>query len=128
MPAFDISPKPAAGRQLIQSYGDGGFRIAGAAHRGSVLVFPERTMPWAVKTAAGITVASLADVVAEAEHVAFLLIGCGASLVPPPAVLRQHLKGAGLILEWMDTGAACRTFNVLLLEDRRVAAALIAVP
>jgi uncharacterized protein len=57
-----------------------------------------------------------------------LLIGCGTGPAPVPAPLRAGLKSAGMSLEWMDTGAACRTFNILLAEQRRIAAALIAVP
>ena len=51
----------------------------------------------------------------------------GPAFLPSPKGLRESLKDRGLVLEWMDTGAACRTFNVLLAEDRHCAAALIAV-
>lgn len=67
----------------------------------------------------------LADVLATKP--ALLVIGCGAAFQPPPPGLRDALRAAGAALEWMDTGAACRTFNVLLAEDRGAAAALIAV-
>ena len=127
MPGLDITPHVVAGRQLIQSYGNMQFRIAGNAHRGSVIVLPERTLPWAVREAAAITVESLAAVT-KAEAVAgILVIGCGPRFQPVPMGLREGLKAAGLALEWMDTGAACRTFNVLLAEERACAAALIAI-
>jgi uncharacterized protein len=55
-----------------------------------------------------------------------VVMGCGATFLPPPPGLRAALRDKGLVLEWMDTGAACRTFNVLLGEDRAAVAALIA--
>lgn len=117
----------APGRQLIQGYGDRGFRIAGEAHRGSVIVLPERTLAWAVEEAAGITVDSLAAVTGAGAAAEILVVGCGARFCGVPEGLREGLREAGLVLEWMDTGAACRTFNVLLAEERACAAALIAV-
>jgi uncharacterized protein len=117
-----------AGRQLIQGYGDGGFRIAGEVYRGSVLILPERTVPWSVLDPEGIIPDTLAEVTADATPFRILVVGCGRRFVPPPEGLGGSLREAGVALEWMDTGAACRTFNVLLLEGRDVAAALIAVP
>ena len=61
------------------------------------------------------------------DGVEILVVGCGAPFEPPPSGLREGLSEKGVVLEWMDTGAACRTFNVLLAEDRACAAALIAV-
>ncbi|MCH7865350.1 MAG: Mth938-like domain-containing protein [Proteobacteria bacterium] len=124
---MDITPLVPAGRQLIQSYGGGRFRIAGQVHQGSVLVFPERTLPWPVTGIDGITLDSLADVTASGQAADILIIGCGPAFLPVPKGLREGLKAAAVALEWMDTGAACRTFNVLLAEDRACAAALIAV-
>ena len=128
MSGLDITPRVPAGRQLIQGYGDGGFRIAGQAHRGPVIILPERTAPWSVLDPAAITLASLTEATADAKLSRILIVGCGPRFVPPPAGLRERLREAGIALEWMDTGAACRTFNVLLIEGRDVAAALIAVP
>jgi uncharacterized protein len=116
-----------AGRQLIQSYGEGRFRIAGVVHVGSVLVRPDRTQPWPVTEAVAITAEGLIAALGPEPAVDILLIGCGAAFLPAPKELRTTLKAAGMALEWMDTGAACRTFNVLLAEERRAAAALIAV-
>ena len=88
-------------------------------------MFAEETRPWPVATADEITFPSL-QAVAGAE-VDILVLGCGERFRPAPGDLRAALRDHGVVLEWMDTGAACRTFNVLLIEDRRVAAALIAV-
>ncbi len=124
---MEVTPLVPAGRKLIQAYGEGGFRIAGGRVAGSVLVFPERVVAWPVERFADITLADLAEVLAEKPGVELLLVGCGERPPPAPPSLREDLRGAGIVADFMDTGAACRTFNVLLAEDRRVAAALIAV-
>lgn len=124
---MDVTPLVPPGRQLIQAYGDGGFRIAGQRHEGSVLVFPQRTVAWAVTDIAALDGSSLGEVLSETPPVEILLLGCGPRILLPPPALRRFLREAGIALELLDTGAACRTFNVLLGEERRVAAALIAV-
>lgn len=124
---MDITPLIPAGRQIIQRYGDGGFRINGERREGSMLVFPERSLPWPVHSLADVDIASLTEVIAAAGMVSVLLLGCGANIGPIPASLRQELRNHGIVVELMDTGGACRTFNVLLAEERQVAAALIAV-
>ena len=124
---MDVTPVVPGGRQLIQGYDTGGFRIAGIRHAGSVLVLPEQTLAWPVDSPEQITADSLAPVRTAAPAVEILVLGCGARFVMIPAELRASLKAAGIVVEAMDTGAACRTFNLLLAEDRRVAAALIAL-
>lgn len=124
----DITPLVPAGRQVIEGYGDGGFRIAGVTHHGSVLVFRETTLPWPVADNAAIAAETLSEVISATPPVDILLIGCGARAAPLDAALRVALREKGIGTEIMDTGAACRTFNVLVAEDRAVAAALIAVP
>lgn len=124
---IDINPVVPQGRQLIQSYGDGQFNISTVVFQGSVLVFPDETTPWSVSSADEVSVDTLSPITSRADQFDILLIGSGASFGRIPADLRRGLKDIGLVLEWMDTGAACRTFNVLVGEERRVAAALIAV-
>jgi uncharacterized protein len=124
---FDITPKLPAGRNLIEGYGAGQFRIAGKILHGSQIVFPERTVSWSVNASQDVALSSLQEVTTSPERVRILLVGCGRHFGPPPKALGAALRVHGIFLEWMDTGAACRTFNVLLLEDREVAAALIAV-
>jgi len=123
----DITPAVAAGRQVIQGYGAGGFRIAGKALTGSVIIFSERTVPWDAESYENISRQSLSAVFDEATDIEVLLIGCGARTGLPRPDIRDALRLVSVVPEWMDTGAACRTFNVLLSEDRAVAAALIAV-
>jgi uncharacterized protein len=125
----DITPLIPAGRQIIESYGDGRFRVSGTAYASSILVFPDRTLPWAAAGAADISLDNL-DAVAQAAAagtVDVLLIGCGPRMTLIPSELRRTLRAAGIVIEPMDTGAACRTYNVLMSEGRRVAAALIPV-
>ncbi|HEY6335563.1 MAG TPA: Mth938-like domain-containing protein [Alphaproteobacteria bacterium] len=123
----DLTPEIPAGRQLIQGYGEGHFRIGGVLHQGSVIVLAERTLSWPVATLAEVTLESLDAVTHARPGVEILLIGCGRQPAPLKSPLRNALKKIGIGLELMDTGAACRTYNVLLSEERRVAAALIAI-
>ena len=117
----------ATAPHVIDAYGGGGFRVDGESVRGSVIVLPERVVAWGVSEAGGITLESLHPVVGVAREVEILLIGTGArfSLVSP--ALRQALRERGISADAMDTGAACRTYNILRAEGRLVVAALIAV-
>jgi len=118
---MELTQVAQPGKQVIERYGPSGFRVSGAIYRGPVLVFPDRTVTW---TAAAITAEALAPVV-EHGGVELLLLGLGRQMTPVAAALRASLKARGIAIEAMDTGAACRTYNVLLGEDRRVAAALL---
>lgn len=124
---MDVTPLIPAGRQVINGYGDGGFRIAGSRYEGSVLVLPEQTLAWPVKALAEVTLTSLGLVIEASPRVEILLLGTGLRMMALDPKLRAELRAAGVGVDVMDTGAACRTFNVLLSEERRVAAALIAV-
>lgn len=111
-----------AGRPPIDGYGEGGFRIGGYAHVGGLLLLPERIAQWA--PAEPETAACFADVIAAADQIDVLLVGMGAAIAPLPREARAALDAAGIGFDVMATPAACRTFNVLLAEDRRVAAVL----
>jgi uncharacterized protein len=128
---MEITPLVPVGRQLIETYGNGRFVIAGVAFEGSVLVFPRRTLAWPVRAVDELSKESLNELVegdlVERGEVDILVLGTGAHLTPIPPDLRYWLRQHGIVVECMDTGAACRTYNVLLAEERRVAAALIAV-
>lgn len=121
---MDVTPLIASDRQVIDSYGSDGFRVSGAAFDGAIIVFPDGTQRWSAAAMADVTVASLEPVLAHGG-VEILLLGCGRRMVPVAQALRQRLREAGIVIDTMDTGAACRTYNVLLAEDRRVAAALL---
>jgi len=121
---MDLIPVATVGRQVIERYGASGFRVSGLIYHGPVLVFPDRTVPWAAASAADVTLDTLAPVI-EHGGVEILLLGLGVSARAVSAALRTKLRAARIVLEPMDTGAACRTYNVLVAENRRVAAALI---
>jgi uncharacterized protein len=115
------------GRQVIQSYGGGGFLISGTRHTGSVLVLPERTLPWPVTSAAGLVGDVLDPVLAPDAAIDLVLVGLGGTGGAIDKDLRDRLKQVRIAVETMSTAAACRTYNILLGEQRRVVAALIAV-
>jgi uncharacterized protein len=123
--SLDITPIIPEGRQLIEGYGEGGFRIGGVKYAGAVLVFPEKTLPWPMGEADGASLASLAPVIQSDPPTELLLLGADVRRQGISAELGQALSRACIVVEAMDPGAACRTFNVLLAEGRRVAAALI---
>jgi uncharacterized protein len=125
---MDITPAVPEGSQVINGYGPGMFRIAGVAHNGSVLVLPNRTLSWAVTEFAEIGIEGFQPILSATPPVDVLLLGCGSAMMMPPPELRVALRERGVVLEPMETGAACRTFNVLLTEGRHAAAALIALP
>lgn len=117
-------PQPAP----IDAYGDGGFRFGGLSHRGSLLCFPDGIWAWPVTDVSGLTAVSLAPAFARAAQLDFFLIGGGRDPFVLPEALRQRFRDVSLSVDAMPTGAAVRTWNVLLAERRRVGAALIAVP
>ena len=124
---MEVTPVVASGRQLIQAYREGGFTVAGIRHEGSLLVMPERTLSWQAGTLSRVTVDSMAPITQADPAVEILILGCGPSFALAPPHLRAALRAHRIVVEAMATPAACRTYNVLLAEDRRVAAALIAV-
>ena len=118
------APDPAQ-VQVIRTYGPGHFLISDRDWREPVLVTPGGTTPWPVTRAEELSPANVAAVKQGAAPAELLVVGCGRRSVFVPPALRAALKEIGLSLEVVDTGSACRTYNVLLAEGRRVAAALI---
>lgn len=115
------------GRPPISGYGRGAFRFGGIEHRGSLLILPAGVYDWTAGSAAEISADAFRPVLDEGASLGFLLFGTGETQVFPSPDLRKAFAGAGLGIEAMDTGAACRTYNVLLDEERIFAAALIAL-
>jgi len=111
--------------QYIRSYGPGRFLISEREWQLPVLVTPPVTYPWTVSRAEDFTLESLAPLRQAAIPTELLVLGCGMRAVFVPPDLRAALKAAGMGIEVVDTGSACRIYNVLLAEGRRVAAALI---
>ena len=115
------------GRAPIEAYGNGGFRFADMSHRGSILCLPSGIYGWEPADAANLVTADFERVLAEAGDIQILLAGVGTALKPLPPALRAVFREARISADPMSTGAAVRTYNVLLAENRAVAAALVAV-
>jgi uncharacterized protein len=115
------------GRAPVDAYGNGGFRFADMSHRGSILCLPSGIHGWEPEDAANLDVGDFERVFQQADRIEILLVGTGRDLKPLKPALRQAFREAGISADPMSTGAAVRTYNVLLAEDRAVAAALVAV-
>lgn len=116
------------GRFPIDAYGNGGFRFADMSHRGSILVLPSGIRAWPVTSLAEMTGSTLDPIFAEGDALELLLLGTGLEIAAIPERVRLRFREARIGLDVMQTGAAARTYNILLAENRRVGAALIAVP
>jgi uncharacterized protein len=112
----------------IEAYGKGGFAFDGMSHRGSLLCLPDAIWAWPVTKPEQIDRYSLEQVFAAANAIDTLIVGTGTEVWLPPPALREALRKVRVVLDAMQTGAAIRTYNIMLGERRRVAAALIAVP
>ncbi|WP_107675568.1 Mth938-like domain-containing protein [Agrobacterium sp. LAD9] len=124
---IEIRPAHFPGRAPIDAYGNGGFRFADMSHRGSLLLLPSGVYGWEPVDAKELTVGHFEKVLAEAQDIEVLLIGTGDGMRVLPKELRAAFKEAGISVDPMSTGAAVRTYNIMLSESRAVAAALIAV-
>jgi len=124
---MDVTPLIPADRMVIDSYGPGQFRVSGTLFQGPVLVFPGHAVAWSVGSFGDLTAEDFRPIGASGEAVELLLMGSGARMGLLPSRLRRELRDAGIVVDVMDTGAACRTYNVLLAEGRRVAAALLPI-
>ena len=112
----------------IEAYGKGGFAFADMSHRGSLLCLPDAIWAWPVTRPEEISRASLQRVFASANNIDTLIVGTGSDVWLPPSDLREALRRVKVVLDAMQTGPAVRTYNIMIGERRRVAAALIAVP
>jgi uncharacterized protein len=116
------------GRFPIDAYGNGGFRFAEMSHKGSILLLPSGIRAWPVNSLAEMNIETFGPVFSEGSALELLLLGTGQDIAGIPERLRQHFRDARIRLEVMQTGSAARTYNILLAENRKVGAALIAVP
>lgn len=111
---------------FIAGYGDGGFRMGESRYKGSMLITPDGFYPWDVMTKEDITLESLKPIL-DVKSIELLIVGMGEAMAFLPKDIRDALADKNIPVEIMDTGAAARTYNVLLQEGRNVSAALIAV-
>lgn len=115
------------GRAPIDAYGNGGFRFADMSHRGSILCLPSGVYGWTAVEGDPLGISLFERILAETADIEFLLVGTGMSIRPLPGDLKAALRAANVSSDPMSTGAAVRTYNIMLAESRAVAAALIAV-
>ncbi len=125
---MEIQPLRAGEQLLVEGYGAGTFKVAGGEVTGSMLIRAARFDPWPVAEIGRLEEAAVAPLTALGGEVDVLLIGTGARLEPLARDVRLELRAAGIGVEIMTTPAACRTYNLLVAEGRRVAAALVAMP
>ena len=111
-------------RPAIQSYGPDGVRIANMLYRGPILVLASGVIDWPV-TSPALEERDFAMVFEHRTEFDVLLIGSGAKGADLPHAVAGRLRARGVPCELMDTGAACRTYNLLIAERRRAAAALL---
>jgi uncharacterized protein len=109
-----------AGRLPVEGYGPGFFRVGGVVHEGPLALMPDGPRPWA-------GLGDFTPFLERADAIDVLLVGVGAEVAALAADARARLEAAGIGVEAMATPPACRTYNVLLSEERRVAAALMPV-
>jgi uncharacterized protein len=115
------------GRAPIDAYGNGGFRFADMSHRGSILCLPSGIYGWEMLQEDALSPDRFQRVLEEASKIEFLLVGTGDEMRPLPQALKEALRAEKISADPMNTGAAVRTFNIMLSESRAVAAALVAV-
>lgn len=130
---MDITPLIRSDQQVIQSYSSGVFKVSSVSYDHPVLVTPDNTVRWVVPfddmTDLGkeLHIDHFAQIIAQASEIDLVLLGCGRTMFMMNHDLRAALKEHGIIVDVMDTGAACRTYNVLMAEGRRLIAALYPV-
>lgn len=122
---MDVTPLVREGQQIVQSYEGGVFKISGQHYEGAVFLAPDATTPWDVKDFTTLSLESFQPLINKADEIDVLLIGTGDEFQFMDNTLKNQLSEAGLPVDSMDTGAACRTYNVLMAEGRRVVAALL---
>jgi uncharacterized protein len=123
---MDITPLIPEGRKRVLSYGTGVFHISGVRYAGSVILLPEAVHPWRPRTIEEVTADDVRDARRHIPAIDVLLLGSGRSFASLPEEADAAFADLGLVPEVMDTGAACRTYNVLLGEGRQTAALLLA--
>ncbi|MFK7839672.1 MAG: Mth938-like domain-containing protein [Bdellovibrionales bacterium] len=123
---MDVTPLVKEGAQIIQGYANGSFRISGKVFKGAVFVLMDQSIAWGFDgDAKALSEADFQILIEDHDNIDVVLLGTGAALTFPDPALKRVLKERGLNVEVMDSGAACRTYNVLMAEGRRVVAALL---
>ena len=125
---MDIFPEIPGNKNYIDDYGNGSFTICGQSYEGPLIVSPDNILPWSIGNADAISKDDIELILSSIPLIEYLLIGSGASIpMLPKEVADILLQHGGVYFDFMETGAACRTYNVLMSEDRIVGAALIPI-
>jgi uncharacterized protein len=125
---MDVTPLIPNGRKIIQSYSNGGFKISGISYSSGVIVFPTMVETWIPpKDVHSLSLNDFSFVLEHSNECDVILLGCGTNGAFLNPSLRNEIKNKGLTIDAMNTGAACRTYNVLMAEGRRVAAMLMPI-
>lgn len=118
---MDVTPLVAEGQQIVQSYAGGVFRISGESYQSAVILTPEQTTLWDIdKEVDALTLDDFEPIINLASEYDVFLFGSGSMIQFLPKELKNQLRAKGVSFDVMDTGAACRTYNVLMAEGRRV--------
>ncbi|MGF1474151.1 MAG: Mth938-like domain-containing protein [Geminicoccaceae bacterium] len=121
-----LNPISLENRQVIESYGPGRFVVSGQPFQGSILVTPRRTELLSAQSIADVDVSPMVASLEESRP-EVLIIGTGERFERVDAAILDRIRATGTALDQMATPAACRTYNVLLNEDRVAAALMIAL-
>ena len=124
---MDVTPQIAQGRPVIQSYGPDGFKVSDQLYSGSIILMHDVVQDWPVANSQHISLERLSPILAQVDDIELLLIGCGQAFCLIPPDIKAAFRRKGITIDAMDTGEACRTYSVLMAEERRVAAALIKI-
>lgn len=123
----DVTPIIGEEKKIIETYGNGGFKISDERFESSVIILPEEVSEISHEDISEISDASVETIISNSDNIEILLVGAGKASDFFEPEIEKNIKSKGISIEYMDTGAACRTYNVLLSEERKVAALLIAV-
>jgi uncharacterized protein len=123
---MDVTPLIKEGQQIIQSYAGGKFRVSAVEYNTPIIVSPQETIEWKnFDDFDSLNEESFQSLIDRAEEIDVVLLGTGETMKFFDPALKASLSQKGLVIDAMDTGAACRTYNVLMAEGRRVVAVLI---
>ena len=123
---MDVTPLIKEGQQIIQSYNGGLFKVSGQEYEVPILVSSQETILWqGVTSFEELTMESFNPLLEYSNFIDVVLLGTGKEMQFFDPALKFNLSQKGLVIDVMDTGAACRTYNVIMAEGRRVVAALL---
>lgn len=123
---MDVTPLIREGQQIIQSYAGGTFRVSAQNYKTAIIVAPGETTSWdGVQNFEDLTFEDFKPLLDNADDIDVVLLGAGGIMKFFNPALKAQLSAKGLAIDVMDTGAACRTYNVLMAEGRRVVAVLL---